>query len=86
MPPGGWGQSFGHPLIADDAQLAELKSRYHLTAAIAIEVDGHAMRVALPASLAAHARTELERKLMEMRYVPAECNGLRCQGTLELVL
>jgi hypothetical protein len=44
------------------------------------------MRVALPASLAADARTELERKLMEMRYVPAECNGLRCQGTLELVL
>ncbi len=34
MLPGGWGQSFGHPLITDDAQLAELKSRYHLTAAM----------------------------------------------------
>ena len=88
VPAGGWGQSFGRPLVADDAALADLRSRYHSRAAITIDVDetGRATHVVLPASLAAEMRAELERKLMEMRYVPAECNGLRCDGTLELVL
>lgn len=88
IPPGGWGQSFAKPLVADEATLAELRAKYRGLRAIAIDVDasGHATHVAIPESVTGDARVELARVLSNARYVPAECNGLRCTGTMLLVL
>lgn len=86
--PGGWGQSFANPLVADEATLAGLRAKYRGLRAIAIDVDasGHATRVEIPESVTGDAREELARILSGARYVPAECNGLRCTGKLVLVL
>lgn len=88
LQPGGWGQSFAQPLVADDALLAALRAKFRGIRAIAIDVDadGRATRIAIPASVTGDAREELARALSAARYVPAECNGLRCTGTLQLVL
>jgi hypothetical protein len=88
VPQGGWGQNFERPIVADDAALADLRSRYHDVARVSVEVDdsGHATHVFLPNGLADDERAELERRLMALRYVPAECNGLHCAGTLQLTL
>jgi hypothetical protein len=88
VPPGGWGQNFESPIVADDATLAELRARYHDVAGVSVEVDdsGHATRVTLPNGLPDDVRADLERRLLELRYVPAECNGLRCAGTLAFSL
>ncbi|MBD5656323.1 MAG: hypothetical protein IAI50_14255 [Candidatus Eremiobacteraeota bacterium] len=88
MPPGGWGQSFEKPLIADDAALADLRSRYHARSAVTVDVDeaGHATRIVLPSGLTDDVRAEIEKRLRELRYVPAECNGLRCDGTLQILI
>jgi hypothetical protein len=88
VPLGGWGQTFEHPLIADDSALDDLRAHYHAVSRATIEVDetGKPLRVMLPAGLADDVRADLERALMDLRYVPAECNGLHCAGTLELIL
>jgi hypothetical protein len=88
LPPGGWGQTFEHPLVADDAALDDLRARFHAAANASIEVDetGNPLRVMLPDGLAEDVRADLQRALMDLRYVPAECNGLRCSGTLDLTL
>ena len=85
---GGWGQNFEQPIVADDAALTELRSHYHGVARVSIEVDeaGHATHITFPSGLADDERAELERRLMALRYVPAECNGLHCAGTLQLSL
>jgi len=88
VPPGGWGQSFEKPIVADDDALSAIRARYHAGAPIEIQVDesGRATRIVMPAGLADDVRAELEKRLLALRYVPAECNGLRCTGTLQLVL
>jgi hypothetical protein len=88
VPVGGWGQNFEQPIVADDTELADLRARYHDAAHASIEVDdsGHATRVVLPAGLTEDQRADLERRLMALRYVPAECNGLHCAATLVLTL
>ncbi len=88
VPPGGWGQSFEKPLIADDSALAALRAKFHVSAAIVVGIDeaGHAVSVSLPSGLSDTVRADLERSIREMRYVPAECNGLRCDGTLQITL
>lgn len=87
-PPGGWGQSFAKPLVADESALATLHARFRGVRAIAIDVDasGRATHVAIPESVTGEARADLARTLLALRYVPAECNGLRCVGTLQLAL
>jgi hypothetical protein len=82
---GGWGQTFEKPLVADEAALAELRSRYHAGAAL-VEVDdtGRAIAITLPAGLSGDVREQLEKRLRELRFVPAECNGLRCNGKLQI--
>lgn len=84
---GGWGQS-AKPLIEDDDELAKLRASAHATGRVSIEVDekGNATRVTLPASLASELRAELEKEFLALHYVPAECNGLRCTGTLQVTL
>lgn len=85
---GGWGQTFEQPLVADDALLDALRARYPRSRGIRVEVDdaGRAMRVTFSDNLAQDIRAAIERALMEARYVPAECNGLPCDGTLRLEL
>ncbi len=87
-PPGGWGQSFAKPLVADESVLATLHEKYPGIRAISVEVDasGHATHVTIPESVTGEARSDLARALLAVRYVPAECNGLRCTGTLQLAL
>jgi len=53
---------------------------------VAVNEAGRAVSVSLPVGLSADARADLERRLRELRYVPAECNGLRCDGKLEITL
>ena len=88
VPAGGWGASFENPLFADDSALDDLRARYRGARTIRVDVDeaGHAIRVVVPASMAPDLRSALERDLFALRYIPAECNGLRCGGTLQLNL
>ena len=88
VPNGGWGQNFEKPLLADTSALDDLRAKYHMPQPITVQVDetGKAIKIILPDSLASDARAEVERKLFAMHYVPAECNGLRCSGSLQLSL
>jgi hypothetical protein len=85
-PIGGWGQNFRDPVVLDDDTLAAIRSRYHgVVAHIEVDEEGHATRVSVEGGgLDADARGEIERRLMAARYVPAECNGLRCAASLQL--
>jgi hypothetical protein len=84
---GGWGQNFDAPMLTDDAALDDLKAKYHVKG-ITIKVDenGNAVRVILPPSVPADARDEIVARLSALRYVPAECNGLKCAGTMTVTL
>jgi hypothetical protein len=85
-PAGGWGQNFHDPTVLDSEALADLHARYHgAVAHVDVDENGHAERVSIDGpGLDAEAVAALERKLMDIRYVPAECNGLRCAASLEL--
>lgn len=87
LPMGGWGQN-DKPLIADDTALEDLRSRFHSSEPIGVVVDeaGRAVKVILPASLPDDARAEIERVLLALRYLPADCNGMHCGGTLQISL
>lgn len=85
-PIGGWGQNFRDPTVLDDGAVARLRAQYH-GAVVRVEVDedGRATRVTVEGThLDADARATIEKTLSEIRYVPAECNGLRCAASLEL--
>ena len=85
-PVGGWGQNFRDPMVLDDDALASLRSRYHgAVAHVDVDEEGHATHVSVEGpGLDADAIATLERRLFDLRYVPAECNGLRCAASLEL--
>jgi len=85
-PAGGWGQNFRDPMVLDDDALAALRSRYHgAVAHVDVDEEGHATHVSVEGpGLDADAIAALERRLFGLRYVPAECNGLRCAASLEL--
>ncbi len=87
-PNGGWGQNFERPLLADEGSLSDLRSRYHFAATITVNVDenGRATKITFPNAVPADARPEIEKRLTSLRYVPAECNGLRCPASLSIVL
>jgi hypothetical protein len=84
VPAGGWGQSFEHPLIADDGALSDLRAKYHFAAAITVDIDqnGRAVKIDFPPAVPADVRDEIEKRLTALRYIPAECNGLRCAAPL----
>jgi len=84
VPSGGWGQSFEHPLVADEGALSDLRAKYHFAAAITVDVDrdGHAVKIDFPPAIPADVRDEIEKRLTALRYIPAECNGLRCAAPL----
>ena len=86
VPNGGWGQNFANPLLADESALDDLRAKYHGSASVQVDESGHAVKVVINGALSADARAEIEKRLMALRYVPAECNGLRCGGTLQLTL
>jgi hypothetical protein len=83
---GGWGQNFRDPAVMDDAALAALHSRYRgAVAHVDVDEDGRAVKVVVDGGgLDPDARADLERQLAALRYVPAECNGLRCAASFEL--
>jgi hypothetical protein len=83
---GGWGQNFEKPILADESGLSDLRGKYHGSISVRVDESGHATRVLLPDSIPADARDEIERRFTTLRYVPAECNGLRCAGTLTITL
>jgi hypothetical protein len=66
--------------------LADLRAKYHFAAPISVRVDenGKALKVLWPEAIPSDARAEIEKRLVAMRYVPAECNGLRCIGILQI--
>ena len=74
-------------MLADPSDLAELKAKYHV-AKITIQVDenGRAVRVVMPSGVPDDARDDIVQRLSALHYVPAECNGLRCAGTLTVTL
>jgi hypothetical protein len=88
MPAGGWGQNFDKPLVADESVLSALRARFHGSATVTVLVDdsGRATKVIVPDALPGDARDEIERLLLTLRYVPAECNGLHCSGALQIIL
>lgn len=83
---GGWGQNFANPLLADETALDDLRSKYRGSASVQVDETGHAVKVVLKGGLPPDVQTEIEKLLMSLRYVPAECNGLRCGGTLQLTI
>ncbi len=86
VPAGGWGQNFANPLLADESALDDLRAKYHGSASVQVDETGHAVKVVINGTLTPDARAEIEKRLMALRYVPAECNGQRCGGTLQLAL
>jgi hypothetical protein len=88
IPAGGWGQNFDKPLVADDSALSDLHARFHGSATVTVLVDdsGRATKVIVPDAIPGDARDQIERLLLTLRYVPAECNGLHCSGTLQINL
>jgi len=85
---GGWGQNFERPLIADENAFNQLRAKYHFAVTIIISVDenGRAVAINIPDNVPSEARGEIERRLGALRYIPAECNGLRCPAPLSVVI
>jgi hypothetical protein len=83
---GGWGQNFAKPLIADETALDDLRAKYHGSASVQVDETGRAVKVVVSNALPPDVRLEIETRLLSLHYVPAECNGLRCSGTLSVNL
>jgi hypothetical protein len=85
-PVGGWGQNFRDPTLLDDNAVALLRAHYHgARVRVDVDEDGHATKVTVEDNgLDADARAAIEKTLSAIRYVPAECNGLRCAASLEI--
>jgi len=86
LSPGGWGQNFAKPLLADESALDDLRAKYRGTASVEVDETGRPLKVAVSGALSPEARAEIEQRLMSLRYIPAECNGLHCGGTLQLTI
>jgi hypothetical protein len=86
VPAGGWGQNFESPILADESALSDLRAKYHGLAKVQVDESGRALRVEVKGSLSPEARDEIEKFLLSLHYVPAECNGLRCSGSLVVTL
>jgi hypothetical protein len=77
------------PALAAQSDVAEIRALLHAPARIRIDVDetGQAtgVRFVVPLSDPQIEQTVRD-KLLALHYVPADCNGLHCEGTLELRL
>ena len=51
-----------------------------------VDETGRAVKVVVSNALPPDVRLEIETRLLSLHYVPAECNGLRCSGTLSVNL
>jgi len=79
------GQNFANPLLADESRSTTCAP--NITAPPAFRSTKRPrVKVVLAGSLSPEARDEIEKRLLSLHYVPAECNGLRCTGTLQLAL
>ncbi|MFN2460845.1 MAG: hypothetical protein ABR591_09195 [Candidatus Velthaea sp.] len=84
--PGLFGQNY-HPLPnppnAIDTIAARIAAHFHIR--VLVDENGRATDVKfLPPMPDAATVDELRSKLLAMTYVPADCNGLRCSGDLDL--
>lgn len=75
------------PAVAEPGEVARLRARLSSPVHVRIEIDenGRAVEVRFvhpidDPDIAAEVRTTL----LAWRYVPADCNGLHCDGTLEI--
>jgi hypothetical protein len=76
------------PALATRDVLDVIRSRIgrHFHIRIAVDESGHATDVRFLAPIADESLTDgLRAKLLALDYVPADCNGLHCEGILELV-
>jgi len=73
------------PALAAPAELASIRSRLAAPVRIRIDVDeaGRATDVRFERPIADSALAEVIRsQLLALRYVPADCNGLHCEGSM----
>ncbi|MGD0472495.1 MAG: hypothetical protein ABSB70_04690 [Candidatus Velthaea sp.] len=79
------------PALAEPSALAEIRTlasgRTRIRIAIDVDETGQAtgVRFVAPAS-DPQIEDEIRSKLLALHYVPADCNGLHCDGTLEVTL
>jgi hypothetical protein len=88
------GQNFGGlfsqnypPALAAASDLAEIHARLSGPVHIRVDIDetGHATEVRFMGTLADSAlEQDIRSALLALHYVPADCNGLHCEGTLEI--
>jgi len=75
------------PALADPADLAVIRARHggHTPVSAEIDIDetGRAIDVRFASPVPDEA-PEIRAELLALRYVPADCNGLHCGGTLEI--
>jgi hypothetical protein len=75
------------PAVAQPGELARLRARLGSPVHVRIDVDenGRAVEVRFVHPLAdPDLAAEVRTTLLAWRYVPADCNGLHCDGTLEI--
>jgi len=86
--PGGFGQNL-QATFYQQASTSAIRARLAARDVILIRVDetGHATDVQFVRfSGDVAARGDLRETLLAMRYLPAECDGMRCAGSVELKL
>jgi hypothetical protein len=76
------------PALAAPTDLAAIRS--HLAGPVRIRIDvdetGRATSVRFERPVADEALADAVRsQLLALRYVPADCNGLHCEGSMEII-
>jgi outer membrane biosynthesis protein TonB len=77
------------PAFAQPGEIGALRASISGHARVRIDVDenGHATDVRFTPAIGDSALAEeLRTKLLSLRYVPADCNGLPCDGILDVLL
>jgi outer membrane biosynthesis protein TonB len=75
------------PALAAPTELAQIRSRLRGPIRIRIDIDetGRATDVRFVRALPdAALEDEIRSQLLALHYIPADCNGLHCEGTLEI--
>ncbi len=78
------------PALTSSGVVADVRARLAGHGRIAVDIDeqGRATAVRFPGANTAVLTTAMQdvrAALLQLSYVPADCNGLHCEGTLEIV-
>ncbi len=80
---GNLGESW--PARAMPGSIDALRAKFgHVTVRVEVDEDGHATAVTLIAADDLSQREAIVRAFLELRYIPATCNGLSCTTQLEV--